>query len=155
MYKNKGGRHYWFAENLIEQGYDATIFCANVFHNKTEFIDTKNKKYATDNVNGIPFVFVKTTIALNNGLDRIKNMFLFYKNLFTVAKKYAKLNGKPDVIIASSVHPLTMVAGIKVAKKMKIPCICEVRDLWPEAIFFFNKLKEKKFARKILISGEH
>ncbi len=155
MYKNKGGRHYWFAENLIEQGYDATIFCANVFHNKTEFIDTKNKKYATDNVNGIPFVFVKTTIALNNGLDRIKNMFLFYKNLFTVAKKYAKLNGKPDVIIASSVHPLTMVAGIKVAKKMKIPCICEVRDLWPEAIFFFNKLKEKSLLGKILISGEH
>lgn len=155
MYKNKGGRHYWFAENLIKQGYDVTIFCANVFHNKTEFIDTKNKKYATDNVNSIPFVFVKTTIALNNGLDRIKNMFIFYKNLFSVAKKYAKLNGKPDVIIASSVHPLTMVAGIKVAKKMKIPCICEVRDLWPEAIFSFNKLKEKSLLGKILISGEH
>ena len=54
---------------------------------------------------------------------------------------------KPDIIIASSVHPLTMVAGIKIARKLKIPCICEIRDLWPEAIFSFGKLKEKIFGK--------
>ena len=25
-YFNKGGRHYWFAENLIKSGYQPTIF---------------------------------------------------------------------------------------------------------------------------------
>lgn len=155
MYKNQGGRHYWFAQNLIKESYDATIFCANTYHNKSEFIDTGKKKFTTDKLNDIPFVFVKTTTALGNGLDRVKNMGLFYWNLFSVAKQYAKENGKPDVIIASSVHPLTMVAGIQIAKKMKIPCICEVRDLWPEAIFSFNKAKENSLLGKILITGEH
>ena len=155
MYKNKGGRHYWFAENLIKEGYDATVFCANTYHNKSEFIDTGKKKYATDRLNGIPFVFVKTTTALGNGLDRVKNMGLFYWNLFSVAKEYAKENGKPDVIVASSVHPLTMVAGIKIAKKMNVPCICEIRDLWPEAIFSFNKARENSLLGKILVTGEH
>src|SRR5699024_8316560 len=129
--------------NLIKQGYDVTIFCANTYHNKSEYINTKNKKYATDIVDNISFVFVKTTPALGNGVDRIKNMILFYRNLFPVAKEYSKLNKKPDVILASSVHPLTMVAGIQIAKKFKVPCICEVRDIWPEAIFAFNKVKEK------------
>jgi glycosyltransferase involved in cell wall biosynthesis len=155
MYKNKGGRHYWFAENLIKEGYDSTVFCANTYHNKSEYIDTGKKKYATDVLNGIPFVFVKTTTALGNGLDRVKNMGLFYWNLFSVAKAYAKENGKPDVIIASSVHPLTMVAGIQIAKKMNVPCICEIRDLWPEAIFSFNKAKENSILGKILVTGEH
>ncbi len=155
MYKNRGGRHYWFAENLIKQGYEATVFCANTYHNKSEFIDTKNKRYATDTLDNIPFVFVKTTTALGNGIDRVKNMVLFYFNLFYVAKEYLKLNGKPDVILASSVHPLTMVAGIQIAKKLGIPCICEIRDLWPEAIFSFNKAKERSLLGRVLTAGEH
>jgi len=155
MYRNRGGRHYWFAKNLIKEGYNATIFCANTYHNKTEYIDTGAKKYTTDVIDNIPFVFVKTTIALGNDINRIKNIVIFYFNLLSVAKKYAKINGKPDIIIASSVHPLTMIAGIQVAKKLAIPCICEIRDLWPEAIFSFNKVKEKSLLGKFLVSGEH
>lgn len=155
MFKNRGGRHYWFAKNLMKQGYEVTVFCANTFHNKSDYIDTKGNKYITDQVDDIPFVFVRTTTALGNGLDRVKNMGLFYLNLFTVVKQYLKSNDKPDVIIASSVHPLTMVAGIKIAKKIGIPCICEIRDLWPEAIFSFNKAKEKSFLGRVLTTGEH
>lgn len=155
MYKNRGGRHYWFAENLKKQGYKVTIFCANTYHNKTEYIETNQKKYATDIVNNIPFVFVKTIPALGNGMDRVKNMGLFYLNLFSVAKEYAEMHGSPDVILASSVHPLTMVAGIQIARRLKVPCICEIRDLWPEAIFAFNKTREKSLLGKLLTIGEH
>lgn len=155
MFINRGGRHYWFAKDLITQGYNATVFCANTYHNKTDVIDTGDKKYINKMVDEIPFVFVKTIPTLGNGKDRVKNMLMFYKNLFPVAKAYAKLDGKPDVILASSVHPLTMLAGIQVAKRFKIPCICEVRDLWPEAIFSFNKVKEKSVLGCILTAGEH
>lgn len=155
MYKNRGGRHYWFAQNLIKQGYEPTIFCANTFHNKPEFIDTKKEKFATDVRDKIPFVFVKTTTAIGNGIDRVKNMGLFYFNLFSVVRNCVKLYGRPDIIIASSVHPLTMIAGIKIAKKLNIPCICEVRDLWPEAIFSFNRVKEKSLLGRFLTAGEY
>nr|WP_283246159.1 glycosyltransferase family 4 protein [Zhenhengia yiwuensis] len=154
-YKDRGGRHYWFAEKLINKGYKPTIFCANTYHNTEEFIDTSNKKYVIDTVDNIPYVFVKTTVAIGNGIDRIKNMVIFYINLILVARRYAKQYEKPDVILASSVHPLTMIAGIQIAKKLKVPCICEIRDLWPEAIFAFNKAKEKSLLGKILVLGEH
>ncbi|MFL2140596.1 glycosyltransferase family 4 protein [Ruoffia sp. FAM 26254] len=155
MYKVKGGRHYWFAENLQKIGYDVTIFCANTYHYTEEYIDTGRKKYVTNMINNIPFVFVKTKLSTENGLDRIMNMVVFFYNIFAVAKEYIKENGTPDFILASSVHPLTMVAGIKVAKRLNIPCICEIRDLWPEAIFKFNKLKEESLLGKLLIKGEH
>ena len=155
MFKDKAGRHYWFAKKLKEKGYDVTVFCANTFLNNTNIIDTNNKKYKIIKEDGIPFVFVKTVPYRGNGIDRIKNMLLFFFNVIPSAKKYAKESGKPDIILASSVHPLTLVAGILLSKKMKIPCVCEIRDLWPEAIFSFGKVNENSFIGKILIKGEH
>lgn len=154
MYKDYAGRHYWFAENLLKKGYNPTIFCASTIHNSNEIIETGSKMHISDVANGVPFVFVKTPQYLDNGRQRIKNMYSFYKNLFSVSKEYADQHGKPDVLLASSVHPLTLVAGIKVAKKLGIPCICEVRDLWPESIVAYGALKRNSIIAKILYQGE-
>ena len=155
QYTAQAGRHYWFAKELKRRGYDSTVFCATTFLNNEDEIDNCGKLISVKRTDGVPFVFVKTVVSRGNGLDRIKNMGLFYKNLFPAAKIYAKKYGKPDLIIASSVHPLTMVAGIQIAKKMRVPCICEVRDLWPEAIFQFGKVKENSLLGRILTAGEH
>lgn len=155
MLRNRGGRHYWFAENLTQKGYEPTIFCANTQHNKMDEIDVGEEKHLVKNEDDLNFVFVRTPVSIGNGFERVKNMIGFFKNLFPVTKKYSKEFGKPDVILASSVHPLTMVAGIKIAKRLGVPCICEIRDLWPEAIFAFNKAKENSLLGKVLIAGEH
>ena len=155
MYRDKAGRHYWFAKKLEKEGHRVTVFCATTFLNNNEAIDTGKSKYLIEESEGTPFVFVKTTKYSGNGIDRVKNMVTFFLNLMPTAKKIAKKQGKPDVIVASSVHPLTMVAGILLARKMKRPCICEIRDLWPEAIFSFGKSREKSFIGKLLIKGEH
>lgn len=155
MFFDQAGRHYWFSKYLIENGYKPTIFCASTNHFSDKNIDTKGKKYCVDSVKDIPFVFVNTPDYKGNGRKRIINMLAFYRNLFHVAKEYARLNGKPDVILASSVHPLTLVAGIKIAKRLGIKCICEIRDLWPEAIFYFNKSNENSLLGKTLVKGEH
>jgi glycosyltransferase involved in cell wall biosynthesis len=154
MFFDQAGRHYWFAENLIKEGYKPTIFCASTNHFSDNHIDTNEKQYSTDSVNDIPFVFVNTPEYKGNGKKRVLNMISFYRGLFKTAKMYAELNGKPDVILASSVHPLTLVAGIKIAKKFDIPCICEVRDLWPESIVAYGSLKRKSLIAKLLYQGE-
>lgn len=154
MFADKAGRHYWFAKNLTKQGFDTTVFAASTFFDTT-IEDTGKQKYIIRNEDDIDFVFVKTRASRGNGIKRIQSWMDFYKHLFSVTKSYEKEKGKPDVIIASSVHPLTMIAGIKIARKMKVPCICEIRDLWPEAIFQFGKSKEKSIVGKILVRGEH
>ena len=154
MFYDEGGRHHWFAKNLQIEGYEPVIFCANTLHNSLDVINT-NGIYKEDSSEGVPYVFVKTTSATGNGLARVKNMALFAWNLKRVARKYAKRHGKPDMILASSVHPLTLVAGILIGKKLNVPVICEVRDLWPEAIFAFDKAKEKSLVGRLLTAGEY
>lgn len=155
MYRDRAGRHYWFADRLMKMGYNVTVFCASTYLNGEYAVKLKKDKFSIKYLDEVPYVFVKTITSQGNGIDRVKNMSLFYMNLFPVTKAYAAKYGKPDIIIASSVHPLTMVAGIQIAKKMKIPCICEIRDLWPEAIFQFGKAAEKSLLGRILIKGEH
>lgn len=154
MFFDKAGRHYWFARELKKRGYEPTVFAAATVYND-ELVDVGNKKSAIKENDSIPFVFVKTNKSIGNGFSRIWSWISFYRNLFSVTRGYAKERGKPDVIIASSVHPLTMIAGIKIARRYHVPCICEIRDLWPEAIFQFGKAKENSIIGRTLIKGEH
>ena len=154
MFFNKGGRHYWFAENLIKSGYEPTIFCANTRHNREDIVKIHEGKYLRMIAENIPFVFIKTVRYSGNGRQRIKNMLVFAWNLTAIAKEYARIYGKPDLILASSVHPLTLVAGIKIARRFGVPCICEVRDLWPESLVAYGFLKQNSIIAKILYRGE-
>jgi glycosyltransferase involved in cell wall biosynthesis len=152
-----GGRHYWFAKYLKKKGYKPVVFVCNAKHGvKDQWIETKDlwTEKQADEI-GVPYVFVYAPTYEGNGKDRIVNMVSFYRNVQKAGKQYAKLHGKPDVIIASSVHPLTLVAGIKLAKHFGIKCISEVRDLWPESIFAYSgRIKNNSLFGKLLYRGE-
>lgn len=154
MFLEQAGRHYWFSKNLLEQGYKPTIFCASTVHNSDYQFDTGLKKSSTRYLHRIPFVFVKAPIYRGNGKKRIWNILAYTRNMSAVAQKHAEQNGKPDIILASSVHPLTLIAGLNLAKKFGIPCICEVRDLWPESLIAYGSLKKNSLFSSGLYMGE-
>lgn len=148
-------RPYNFAINMISENYKTTVFSASYLHFSDINLINDDRSFAVEDHSGVSFVFVNTPSSSKNTLARVKNMVAYYKNLHSVAKNYSKQYGKPDLIIASSPHPLAMIAGIKMSKKLNVPCVCEVRDLWPEAIFAFGKTKESSPLGKLLIAGEH
>lgn len=152
---SEGGRHFWLAKELKSKGYEPTVFCCNVKHGSEENYwnqDILWHKHKTKQ--GIPFIFIKSTFYSGNGMKRIRNMVVFARNFCRTAKQYEKKYGRPDVIIASSVHPLTVLAGERIANKFGVPCVCEIRDLWPESIFAYYPEKKSKFLAKILYCGE-
>ncbi len=152
---SEGGRHYWFAKELKAGGYEPAVFCCNVIHGKEEnFLDGNELWQEKKTAQGIPYIFIKSTMYSGNGLKRIENMLEFSRNFCKTAKQYAKKYGKPDVILASSVHPFTVFAGERAAKKLGVPCICEIRDLWPESIFAYYPERKSKLMAKILYAGE-
>lgn len=146
MFFNKAGRHYCFAKYLRQAGYNPVVFVANSKHGSEEkWIKTDDlyvEKY--DEEIDVNFVFIKARPYTRNGLDRVMNMIDYYRNVKVAVKEYAKKHGVPDVMYASSVHPLTLLAGINLAKHFKVKCLCEVRDLWPESIVAFNSRWSKK-----------
>jgi len=148
-------RPYNFGVNLMDNGYNVTVFAASYLHLANENLINDKSLYIINKDSEIPFVFINTPSYGNSYLKRIINMGVYYKRLFKVTKKYVENHQKPDLIIASSPHPLAMVAGIKIAKKFKIPCICEVRDLWPEVFFMEGIVKEESILGKLLLRREH
>lgn len=151
--ESHGGRHYAIAKHLINKGYYPIVFCASTLHNTEEeyVFEGDFKVYKK---NRIPVVVVKTRKYKGNGKERIFNMLDFYFNVQKAAKIIKKQFGKPEIIYASSVHPLTLVAAIKTKYKYHIPCTCEVRDLWPESLIAYGMLSENSFLTKILYRGE-
>jgi len=154
MYKDLGGRHFSFAQKLFERGYRASVICASTVHNSDDTVETGKERFSVKMAERIPFVFVKSTPYETNSFDRIKNMFTFARNVIKLKRKLPRYIGKPDVIIASSVHPLTCVAGLKLGRFFKVPVIVEIRDLWPEAIFYFEIIRSTSLVGKILTVGE-
>lgn len=140
MLFNRGGRHYNFVKYLRQADCVPVVFCANAKHGrpeqflKTDALWTERRAEEIDT----PFVFVKSRTYTGNGNQRVLNMVDFYRNVQKAAVEYAAQYGKPDVIYASSVHPLTLVAGIRLAKRFGVKCICEIRDLWPESIVAYG-----------------
>ena len=147
-------RHYYFAEYLKEKNIETTVFAANELHQTGDTVDTHGKPYLRTEEEGVPFVFVKTSKYQGNGISRVKNMLSFFFGLLHISKGYAEKYGRPVVIMGSSAHPLTSIAGILVAGRFHVPAIVEVRDLWPEAIFSFGKVKMNSIPGRILSAGE-
>ncbi len=158
MFFAEGGRHYYFAKYLKRLGHEPIIFCANTKHNALEVTYYDFDGLWLEKINqetDVPYVFVKAKPYGTNGKDRIVNMVDFYRNAIKAGKEYSAKNGIPDIIIASSVHPLTLLAGIKLAKAFKVKCICEVRDLWPESIVtYLSGYKRNNPVIRLLYLGE-
>lgn len=148
-------RPFNFAVNMNED-YSTTIFAASYLHFSDINLIDDRRPYIVKNHSDVSFVFVNTPSSAKNTLARARNMAVYFARLFSVTRSYSKeTKEKPDLIYASSPHPLALIAGIKIARKYKVPCVCEIRDLWPEAIFAFGKIKERSILGKILIKGEH
>lgn len=149
---DEGGRHFYIAKQLRNNGHKPVVFCANAMHGTGKCYFSNDQLWSLHQQNQIdvPYVFVKTRPYIGNGKKRILCMLDFYFNLKRTIKKYIQEKPRPDVIIASSVHPLTLFAGIKIAKSLKIKCICEIRDLWPESFVAYDILNERSLMLKLL-----
>ena len=147
-------RPYRFAVQLEKRGFSSVIFAASYQHFSGSNLIDDRTSYIEKSADSADFVFIRTP-SESGGAKRVANMLAFYRGLMRSAAKYAKEHGRPDVIIASSPQPLAMLAGVKLAGRFGVPCICEVRDLWPEAIFYASSLTERSLPGRILTGGEH
>lgn len=150
MFFDEGGRHYWLGKELIKRGYQVTIFCANTVHKSDKIVKINSGICREKEKEGLRFVFIKTNVYQGNGVPRVKNMLAYTINMLRLYRRYGKVNGKPDVIYASSVHPLALYAGIKIAKYYHVKSISEIRDIWPLTLIEFGKIKRNNIVSKMM-----
>lgn len=112
-------RSYYLAKALINRGIEAVVISG-----------CNEKKYRQENYEGIEVHYLP--VAYNNTFSFAARCFSFLKYIrqsIAIAKKISNV----DVCYAISV-PLTVgLAAIWLKRKIKLPYIFEVGDLWPDA----------------------
>ncbi len=117
----RGGaiRSYYLAKALVDRGIETVVITG---HNK--------KKYQKENYEGIEVHYLP--VAYDNSFGFAARSISFLKYIWqsvATAKRIEKI----DICYAISV-PLTVgLAAIRLKKKLKIPYLFEVGDLWPDA----------------------
>lgn len=147
-------RHYYFSRELQKRGNKVKIFTSSAIHNTDVNMIPKNEKcFVKDiKVDGVNYSYIKMPSYQGSMKKRILNIISF---IFKVQKlkKFAKID-LPDVIYTSSPDLFTAWSAGKLARKLKVPCITEVRDLWPKSIVEYKGFSENNPIIKIMYQME-
>ncbi|PSS47910.1 glycosyltransferase family 4 protein [Pseudomonas sp. BBP2017] len=143
-----GTRHYSLAKHLRASGWNASIVAASVDHQSGRQRLANDEFSRLEYHDSVPFLWLKTSPYSGNGGGRMRNMLEFAARL--VFSRALKKLPKPDVIVGSSVHLFTGLAGLVLAWRYKVPFVFEVRDLWPQTLIDMGRLKERSLVTRIL-----
>ncbi|MDQ5920418.1 MAG: hypothetical protein QG673_474 [Pseudomonadota bacterium] len=131
IYHGMEYRPYYLAREWVKLGHKVTIIASNISHirNKNILIpDSQN--YLEEIIDGIKYIWCRTTPYNGNGIRRVINIFTFLYRLKKIMPKLIQ-QAKPDLVIASSTYPFDTKIAAKIAKKTKAKFIYEIHDLWP------------------------
>jgi glycosyltransferase involved in cell wall biosynthesis len=127
-------RHFNLAKELAKQGYAPRVFASSAMHNSDSNVIPGRQSWIGRVEEGVDFTYVRTSGYSGNGLARGINILQYCLRVPCVARRQRERFGRPDVIIASSMHPFALFVGLWMARAYKCKYIAEIRDLWPESL---------------------
>jgi glycosyltransferase involved in cell wall biosynthesis len=141
-------RHGDFASVLVKHGFDVTVFASGFDYLTRQKDRSGEARSKLENYHGVKFVWLKTPPYSGNDSKRVKNMVTFFYEMLREAafRKY----GRPDIILGSSPHLLSGLAGHLLAVRYRVPFVFEVRDVWPEVLVDLKALRESSLTHRIL-----
>lgn len=145
-----GLRHFNFAKYLQALGWDPIIFAASTVHKtRFNFIDDE-RSFLERSIDGIPFVFVRARNYWGNGKDRILNMLDYHRGMKKIAERYPR----PDIVMASSPHPLVWLSAKAFSRAYSCPWVCEIRDCWPYTLIQHEMIKGSSLCSRAMYRYE-
>ncbi len=126
-----------------------TIFASGFNHRtrKEERLEG-NKSYRRQNIDGVEFIWIRTSpYYRGNDWRRAMNMLSYS---FRVIVLGLKSKNNPDVILAATPHPFAGLSGWFLAKHKRARFIFDVLDLWPQTLIDIGDYSSKSLVVKLL-----
>lgn len=150
-----GTRSYEMSQRLIAAGHRVTMICGVSDRSPAAFI--QNKRISELNFDGIRVICVAENYSNKMGFTR--RVLSFGRFARAAAKIVGGLDA--DLVFATST-PLTVgIPGMKSARRLGVPFVFEVRDLWPELPIALGVVKNpflvaylKRMERRIYMAAE-
>lgn len=128
-----GSRHYEMGRDLVRRGWRVTLLTTDFSTHSREYFrrtGSDDRRVIHEEIDGVAFRHFWSAPYETNDWHRAWNWISFARSL----TRWEPDRGRPDVIIGSSPHLLAAWAGLRMARRWKVPFLFEVRDLWPESM---------------------
>ncbi len=127
-----GTRHYALARELIRNGHEVTVIASSFNHATGTQMSCAHGKLRTFKEFGeVPFLLLRVP-AYRSHMARLWNMFVFAFELWLGLG--TRTMRKPDIVIGSSLTLFAAFAAEQLARRMRVPFVLEIRDLWPQTL---------------------
>lgn len=129
-YMSGGTRSYEMARRLVAKGHEVHVVTSWQG-------ETTKDSWFEEEVDGIHVHWLP--VPYSNYMNYSQRIKAFFRFAMLSGSRAAAIGG--DVVFATST-PLTIaIPGVRAAKKLKVPMVFEVRDLWPELPIAMGALK--------------
>lgn len=138
-----GTRHADLARQWAAHGHSVTILASSFNH----FAPTERLPHQTALARGAHLITRWTPGYSGNGVRRAVDMLWFAGRAATVGHRVV---GTASVVVGSSPHPLAAYAGLRLSRRLGVPFVLEVRDLWPQTLVDLGALPADSRATEAL-----
>jgi len=126
-----GTRSYEIAKRMVEAGHQVHMVTT-----RTEGA-IQDEQWDIEEVDGITVHWL--SVQYSNKMGALQRILAFTKFAREAGAYGSKLQG--DVIFATSTPLTVAIPGVKVSRKLGVPLVFEVRDLWPEVPIAMGALR--------------
>lgn len=129
-----GTRHFELGRELAGRGWQVTILASDLHLHSRHYT---RREYAADRAakvqtqDGVEMRWLWAARYERNNWQRAWNWWTFHRS---VLREVDALAQRPDVVIGSSPQLFAATAARRFARRLGVPFVFEVRDLWPESL---------------------
>ncbi len=128
-----GTRHFELSRELGKREWRVTV-AASDFHYHSRTYTRRpgpaSRAPVSEHLDGVDFLWLWSAPYTRNDWRRGWNWVSFGQSL----SRWQPNGSRPDVVIGSSPHLFAALAGARMASRLGVPFVLEVRDLWPESL---------------------
>ena len=133
-----GTRSYEFARRLVRAGHDVQMITSD-----TQGLHGTAKKWTKSEEEGICVHWLR--LKYSNKMRYGQRMVAFARFALAAARKAKRLGG--DVVFATSTPLTVALPGVYASRRLGLPMVFEVRDLWPELPIAMGALRNPLLQR--------
>jgi glycosyltransferase involved in cell wall biosynthesis len=132
---------------MVDAGMDVTIFASGFSHvtGREERL-RRGALFRVELVDGVRFVWLRTSPYRGNGWRRQLNMLSFVATFLAVQARFPK----PSALVGSTVHPFAALGAWLVARLRGARFVFEVRDLWPQTLVDLGAMRAGSPGERLL-----
>ena len=124
-------RWYYLGKALKPLGVDVEIVSSASFHKYLAPPKVEDALH-TQKIDDIVYHWLKTKPYSSRGVRQVINQIEFVLGCYRF--RHELCARKPNLVIASSPHPLVSFPAVSIARKVGADFFFEVRDLWPQIL---------------------